>query len=63
MHSFEIYGKWLVQTNMDIYTQVFDAVMLVWGSLKLAPFTMALQFVKMEEAGQISLCECLPICK
>ena len=48
MHSFEIYGKWLVQTNMDIYTQVFDAVMLVWGSLKLAPITMALQFVKMD---------------
>ena len=46
MHSFEIYGKWLVQTNMDISTQVFNAVMLVWGSLTLAPITMGLRLWK-----------------
>ena len=39
MRSFEIYGKWSVQTNKrtSIDTCVCNAVTLVWGSLRLAP--------------------------
>ena len=43
MHSFEIYGEWLVQTNkptnQQAYTHVRNAVMLVLGLLRLAPTT------------------------
>ena len=37
MRWFEIYDKWSVQTSIDRYTRVRNAVMLVWGSLRLAP--------------------------
>ena len=43
MHMFKIYGKWSVQTNKQtneqasIHIRVHNAVMLVWGLLRLAP--------------------------
>ena len=41
MHSFETYGKLLVQTSIDRYTHVLNAVTLVWGLLRLAPIIIS----------------------
>ena len=40
MHSFEIYGKWWVQTNQQTNKPTgIHTVTLVWGLLRLAPTT------------------------
>ena len=41
MRSFEIYGKWSVQTNKH---SVRNAVTLVLGFLRLAPITCAIHY-------------------
>ena len=39
MRLFKIYSKWLVQANKQASKHMRNAVMLVWGSLRLAPTT------------------------
>ena len=34
-----IYRKWSVQASKQTYTHVWNEVMLVWGSLRLAPIS------------------------
>ena len=41
MRSFRIFGKWSVPSKQaNIHMHVRNEVMLVWGSLRLAPISM-----------------------
>ena len=52
MRSFEIYGKWSVQTSIERYTHTWlDAVTLVWGLLRLVPTSVQTLFVNKAIGG------------
>ena len=44
--SFKIFGKWLVQASKQasIHKHVCNEVMVVWGSLRLAPIILSTDF-------------------
>ena len=63
--SFEIYGKWSVQTSIDRYTHVththvLNGIILVWSSLRLAPITIISVRSYMYGYHSISLNRCHP---